>query len=237
VNGSELPRRVKVVADRPIRPVLALTLAVIAIVIIAGGGYTLGLYQRGTPLAVFEPKEVAHLRQHAMELERQLADIQLSKVVDRDSNESLRQTIKSLRDELSAAQEEVLFYRQLMAPSEAQRGLRIEKFELNPAQTANEINYRLLLTQVVERHDWASGVVTVDVAGSWGDEQVVLPLTELTKLDSYPLPFRFRYLQDFTGILAIPDGLTPERVIVTAATTGKQGKRIQRTFNWTLEED
>ena len=186
---------------------------------------------------MFESNEVTQLRQHATELERQLADIKLSQVVDRDANESLRQTIKSLRDQLSAAQEEVLFYRQLMAPSQAQRGLHIEKLELNPGQTANEINYRLLLTQVVERHDWASGVVTVDVAGSWDNEQVVLPLTELTKLDSYPLPFRFRYLQDFTGVLTLPDGLTPERVIVTAATPGKKGKRIQKTFNWTLEED
>jgi Family of unknown function (DUF6776) len=228
---------VKVVADRPIRPVVAIVLAAIAVVIIAAGGYSLGLHQRGAPLALFESKDVVRLRQHATELERKLADIQLSQVVDHDSNESLRQTIKSLRDELSAAQEEVLFYRQLMAPSEAQRGLRIEKFELNPGQTANEINYRLLLTQVVERHDWANGVVTVDVAGNWDNEQVVLPLTELTKVDSYPLPFRFRYLQDFTGVMAIPEGLTPERVIVTAATTGKAGKRIQRTFNWTLEED
>jgi Family of unknown function (DUF6776) len=237
VNRSELPRRVKVVADQPIRPIVAVTLVVVAALVIAAGGYSLGIYQRGASFEAFESSDVKHLRQRATELERQLADIQLSQVVDHDSNESLRQTIKSLRDELSAAQEEVLFYRQLMAPSEAQRGLRIEKFELNPGQSASEINYRLLLTQVVERHDWASGVVTVDIAGSWDNEQVVLPLTELTKLDSYPLPFRFRYLQDFTGVLAIPDGLTPERVIVTAATSGKQGKRIQRTFNWTLEED
>ena len=225
------------VADRPIRPVVATILAIVAAAIIAVGGYSLGRFERHVPFAMFESNEVTHLRQHATELERQLADIKLSQVVDRDANESLRQTIKSLRDELSAAQEEVLFYRQLMAPSQAQRGLRIEKLELNPGQTANEINYRLLLTQVVERHDWASGVVTIDVAGSWDNEQVVLPLTELTKLDSYPLPFRFRYLQDFTGVLTLPQGLTPERVIVTAATPGKKGKRIQKTFNWTLEED
>lgn len=223
-------------ADRPIRPIVAAALIVAALVI-AAGGYALGLYQRDTSFRLFEPNDVKHLRQHATELERQLADIRLSQVVDHDSNESLRQTIKSLRDDLSAAQEEVRFYRQLMAPSEAQRGLRVEKFQLNPGQNADEIKYRLLLTQVVERHDWASGVVTVDVAGSWDNEQVVLPLTELTKLDSYPLRFRFRYLQDFTGVLTIPEGLTPERVIVTAATSGKQGKRIQRTFNWTLEED
>jgi hypothetical protein len=113
----------------------------------------------------------------------------------------LRQTIKSLRDELSASQEEVLFYRQLMAPSEAQRGLRIEKFELTPGASAAAVTYRLLLAQVVERHDWASGTVTVDVAGIWENEQVVLPLTELTHVDPYPLTFRFRYLQDFTGRL------------------------------------
>jgi hypothetical protein len=35
----------------------------------------------------------------------------------------------------------------------------------------------------------------------------------------------------------VPEGLKPEQVVVTAATSGKDGKRVQKTFSWTLEED
>jgi hypothetical protein len=227
----------KVVVDRPMRSVVVVIVSVVAALAMGVLGYGLGRFQQGGLFKWYGGYEVQQDAQRAVELERKLADIQLSQVIDGDANESLRQTIKSLRDELSASQEEVLFYRQLMAPSEAQRGLRIEKFEVTKGGSAAEVKYRLLLAQVVERHDWASGTVTVDVAGTWENEQVVLPLTELTQVDPYPLTFRFRYLQDFTGTLAIPAGLSPERVVITAATSGKGAKRVQKTFSWMVAED
>jgi hypothetical protein len=124
-----------------------------------------------------------------------------------------------------------------MAPSEAQRGLRIEKLTLTLGANPGEVKYRLLLTQVVERSEWAIGNVSVDIVGTSENEQVVLPLTEVAQVESYPLTFRFRYFQDFTGTLQVPVGLKPDQVVVTAATSGRIPKRVQKTFSWTLEED
>jgi hypothetical protein len=231
--------RMKVVAHRPLRNAALVSIALFFAVAIGFCGYWIG---RGQSLSIGVSSDAnsssnESAAQRVVELERKLADIQLSQVVDGDANESLRQTIKSLRDELSASQDEVLFYRQLMAPSEAQRGLRVEKLELAAGATPAEVKYRLLLTQVSEKNDWAAGTVTVDVVGTSDNEQVVLPLTELTQVESYPLAFKFRYFQDFTGTLTIPEGLKPEQVVVAAATSGKDGKRVQKTFSWTLEED
>jgi hypothetical protein len=227
------PWRMKVVADRPMRNAI---IAVVVAIAIGLAGYWIG--REHSPFRSLGVDAVnTSAADRVVELERKLADIQLSQKVDGDANESLRQTIKSLRDDLSAAQDEVMFYRQLMAPSEAQRGLRVEKLELTPGANPNEVKYRLLLTQVTDRADWVNGIVNVDVVGQSGGEQVVLPLTEMTQVESYPLSFKFRYFQDFTGTLAIPDGMKPEQVVVTAATSGKDGKRVQKTFSWTLEEE
>lgn len=231
--------RMKVVAHRPLRNAVLAGIVLIVVAAVGLAGYLLGRGQStfAATSIVGAASENASAEQRAVELERKLADIQLSQVVDGDANESLRQTIKSLRAELSASQDEVLFYRQLMAPSEAQRGLRVEKLELNPGAGPTEVKYRLLLTQVSDKNDWATGTVTVDVVGTSASEQVVLPLTEMTQVESYPLSFKFRYFQDFTGTLVIPEGLKPEQVVVTAATSGRDGKRVQKTFSWTLEED
>lgn len=239
MNRGNSPLRMKVVAHRPLRGVL-MALVAIALAIISGLlGYALG---RGQHAYTFNSNDDFESQstspsQRVVELERKLADIQLGGVVDGEANESLRQTIKTLRDELSASQDEVLFYRQLMAPSEAERGLRIEKLVLTPGVNPGEVKYRLLLTHVVERSEWTTGSVSVDIVGSSENEQVVLPLTEMTQVESYPLNFRFRYFQDFTGTLQVPVGLKPEQVVVTAATSGKNPKRVQKTFSWTLEED
>jgi len=231
--------RMKVVAHRPLRNAVMATMVLIVCAGAGLAGYMLGRGQIGAAATAINGTRSADAsaEQRTVELERKLADIRLSQIVDGDANESLRQTIKSLRDELSASQDEVLFYRQLMAPSEAQRGLRVEKLELSPGATPAEIKYRLLLTQVSDKNDWAAGTVTVDIVGTSANEQVVLPLTEMTQVESYPLAFKFRYFQDFTGTLVVPEGLKPEQVVVTAATSGKDGKRVQKTFSWTLEED
>jgi hypothetical protein len=231
--------RMKVVAHRPLRNAVFVAIVLIVVAGVGLAGYIVGRGELGAAATAIigTTSENASAEQRVVELERKLADIQLSQVVDGDASESLRQTIKSLRDELSASQDEVLFYRQLMAPSEAQRGLRVEKLELSPGASPTEVKYRLLLTQVSDKNDWASGTVTVDIVGTSADQQVVLPLTEMTQVETYPLAFKFRYFQDFTGTLLVPDGLKPDQVVVTAATSGKDGKRVQKTFSWTLEED
>jgi hypothetical protein len=230
---SNFPWRMKVVADRPMRNAV---IAVVVVVAVGFTGYWVG--RQHSPFRSLDGGAADKASaERIVELERRLADIQLSQVVDGDANESLRQTIKSLRDELSAAQDEVLFYRQLMAPSEAQRGLRVEKLELTSGASATEVKYRLLLTQITDRADWINGTVSVDVVGTSSGEQVVLPLTEMSQVGFYPLSFKFRYFQDFTGTLVVPDGMKPEQVVVTAAVSGKDSKRVQKTFSWTLEEE
>jgi hypothetical protein len=170
------------------------------------------------------------------ELEQSLADRSLAVTVDSDAEVQLRATIKELRDQLADRREELRFYRQLMAPSQAQRGLRIERLDLIGGGGGRVVEYRLMLTQVVDRHDWVKGTLSVEIQGTEGESQRVLSLTDLATVDAYPLPFRFRYFQDFSGTLTLPDGLTPDRVVVTATTPGKDAKRVQRTFAWTVKE-
>ena len=228
---DKIPWRMKVVADRPVRNAAIAAALAFAIGV---AGYWFGVHHATSTLPIAADDSAAD---RIVELERKLADVQLSQVVDGDANESLRQTIKTLRDQLSASQEEVLFYRQLMAPSEAQRGLRIEKLELTSGATASEVRYRLLLTQVADRLDWLNGVLTIDIVGTAANGQVVLPLTEMSQVETYPLNFKFRYFQDFAGTLTVPDGMKPEQIVVTAATNGKDVKRVQKTFEWALEEE
>ncbi len=161
MSRSPSSLRMKVVAHRPLRNAVAALIGLIFVVVAIGFVRISGWDADSCGISdsngsCRSDRMNPQPRKRVVELERKLADMQLSQVVDGDANESLRQTIKSLRDELSASQDEVLFYRQLMAPSEAQRGLRVEKLELTPGATPAEVKYRLLLTQVAEKNAWAT---------------------------------------------------------------------------------
>jgi hypothetical protein len=229
--------RFKVVAERPLARMVAVVMTGVL-----GAALVLAGFQIGRSQAEAEGEsarrlaaELADSHGRVKQLERQVADVTLGRLMDEDAYEQLRQTIKGLRDRLAETEEEVRLYRQLMSPSDYARGLRIERLDLRSGHGAREIEFRLLLTQIVENHDWVSGGVTISLAGHRGRDQQVLPLTELAATDAYPLPFRFRYFQDLSGTLTLPDGFTPQRAVVTVEQTGTR-EPIERTFTWELEE-
>jgi len=165
-------------------------------------------------------------------LKRELADLRLARKVDDGTGKQLRRTIKNLRDQTGEINEELGFYRGLMAPSEIEKGLRIEKLSLEESIDAGYVEFRLMLTQIADRRDWVQGKVSIDVIGQAEGKEQVLSLTDFGLDAAYPFSFRFRYFQDFTGVLAMPPAFKPQEILVTAESSGKKGKRLQRRFSW-----
>lgn len=192
--------------------------------------YYLGLERAGDMLE--KGRAAESLAADNVLLKRELADLRLAQKVDDGTGEQLRQTIKDLRDQTGEINEELSFYRGLMAPAENQKGLRIEKLSLEENLDADRVEYRLMLTQIADRRDWVQGKVNIDVIGQVRGEEQVLSLTEFGLDGAYPLSFRFRYFQDFTGVMIMPAAFTPEEILVTAESSGKKGIRLQRRFGW-----
>jgi hypothetical protein len=233
---QDLRTRMVVVAHRPGRRAAIRALVVIGFVLVAATSFQYGQMRAGGDLMSVERllSEQETSTQKNVELERRLADAKLSTAVDSEANEELRRTIKSLRDELADTEEEVRFYRELMAPSESQKGLRIEKLDLNRVDS-ERYEYRLMLTQIVDRHEWVKGDVQLSIVGLREGNEQVLSLTDLSEVEEYPIKFKFRYFQEFTGSVAIPVGFEPARILVTAQASGAE-RQLQRTFPWTVQE-
>ncbi|MEE8244604.1 MAG: DUF6776 family protein, partial [Pseudomonadales bacterium] len=148
------------------------------------------------------------------------------------------------RDEIGGLEEEVTFYKSLMAPSSLSKGLQIAEFEVFGGEMSEPFNYHLLLTQVADRRSWIRGDVRLDVIGLQDDaengqqkSEQVLSLTDLADVDTYPLKFRFRYFQDLSGLMALPEGFQPERVVVTVVQQGNRANDLQQTFEWSVKQD
>jgi hypothetical protein len=101
---------------------------------------------------------------------------------------------------------------------------------VEPTLNGNQFTFHILLTQVESRRDWIQGEIELLVHGG---EQQVLSLTEIASADTYPLTFRFRYFQDLSGIITLPEGFKPESVEVTARRRGASATDLTKTFVWT----
>ncbi|MEE8079311.1 MAG: DUF6776 family protein [Pseudomonadales bacterium] len=229
----------RVVAHHPLRRYLML--GVFGLICLAGmaGSYWLGESKAGldrTYIASLETINRANVARLA-ELNDSLVDAGLRGTVDRQAAEELRLTIKDLRDEVAAVTEEVTFYKSLMSPSSLARGLQIAEFDVATTEEINQFTYHLLLTQVESRRDWIQGDIRIEVRGHPRDDpsaaEQVLSLTEIADPGSYPLKFRFRYLQDLSGVLTLPLEFEPESVVIAAKRRGASTGNLERTFAWT----
>lgn len=165
-----------------------------------------------------------------------LSTVRLATVVEAGANERLRRTIKELRDRIGALEEEARFYRRLVAPSEAERGFRIERLTIEGTPQPARYAYRLLLTQIVDRHDWIEGDVLVELSGEREGEPERHAVGDLVSDEDFAAGFRFLYFQEFSGEFSLPEGFVPRAVAVTAQVHDDAGTRIRESFDWVVEE-
>lgn len=237
---ARLTGNVRLVPYSRWRQLLAALAVALVVLVAAVLGYWLGGAKVTVDTIRLASLEI-HNRANAAEIDQlrhALVDARLAQTIDAEAAQSLRQTLSGLRDELAGLREEVTFYKSLMAPSDEDVGLQIAGFEVTPGRRKRQFTYRLLLTQVETRRDWIQGTVSLEVRGRRdspdGPAEEVLALTDLTKQEPYPVPYRFRYFQDIAGTLTLPDGFEPVAVQVSVNPGGGGAPVRQRRFDWVV---
>lgn len=228
-----LPKeRMTVVAVRPgLAPVRVLAVAIAGLALLATG-FLLG------HLVPAEADAVEAAPAGAVDPlgDLDLSNVRLATVVEAGANERLRRTIKELRDRIGALEEEARFYRRLVAPSEAERGFRIERLTVAATPDPARYAYRLLLTQIVDRHNWIEGDVLLELSGERAGTPERHAVADLVSDEDFATGFRFLYFQEFSGEFALPEGFVPRAVSVTAQVHDDAGTRLRESFDWVVEE-
>jgi len=210
---------------------LRITLWVVLFAGVAACGFMVAEYYNDLDrqyVRALEQMRDSHEREQVA-LRRELVNLQVAQNVGEQSGAELRDNIKTLRDEQAQLREELVFYRSLIAPNKLTEGLQVASFELFERRSG-VFTYHLLLTQVTSQRSRISGRVTLQVAGQQAGQAQVLPLTDLSEIDGYPLRYRFRYFQDLKGQIDLPQGFTPEQVQIVV--TGKGRSNIELAVAW-----
>lgn len=213
----------------------------ILILMTAGGGYLYGYFDSYTQMKVLK-EENGYLKDGLRTSEKTIEDLSqrvavLEKggEVDRQAADGFRETVKSLKDQVSVLEQEVAFYKGIMAPGSADKGLRISRIDLD-AINANQYSYAVMMTQVVDNTNYVQGEVAVNVIGLRSGEQEVIALRDLDdNISELGIPFRFRYFQELKGVLNLPEGFIPQQLQVVMQSRGQNSQRVEETRNWNSE--
>lgn len=225
---------------------LALLLLILAVPAAFYGGSW--WHARSTQAALLEYQalhgRVLEQGQEIDRLRQRLAVVSSGETVAQQANEQSRLTIKLLEEQIFKQQQDLAFYKGVLAPASRREGLRIRTFELQATDVPGVFRYKILLSRVGKDDKPLEGQLQVTVEGRQGDKEVSLELASLSQGGSDPLgdqsiPFAFRHFQAIPEAgrfaeLKLPEGFMPRQVKVRAEVKGE--KALERTFNWIDQE-
>jgi hypothetical protein len=187
------------------------------------------LTQQGANLVDRAEINRAHKEQDAL-LQR-IAVLERSEQVARAAYGDLQQNLKDRQEEVSALRADLAFYSRLTNGSKLE-ALNVHGVHLQAAASPRVYNFSITLTQTLKSGQIATGRMRVSVNGVRDGKLITLAWSDLApNQDGTGLPFSFKYFQQITGTLMLPDKFTPNRIRVEAEAGGEMGK-IDQDFAW-----
>ena len=239
VKGSKLHHMV-VVPYRPLYKAMIFIVFIFAMAIFGWLTYEFGNNQ-GLELKVqvvrekdLISKELGEARGLINEMRQEIADLTVGGEIDNQANEEVRHTIENQQNLLAAQNEEISFYKGVMLPNVANKGLRIERLDVS-SNVPGRVRYSLLLTQVVDKHDYVQGGVRISLLGQQNDgQEETIKISDSGRDGAEAITFRFRYFQNIMVEQQLPNGFVPREVMVVVQTSGLNAQRLEKTFDWSL---
>ncbi|MDA0791345.1 MAG: hypothetical protein O2780_18035 [Proteobacteria bacterium] len=179
-------------------------------------------------------RQIAEMRSDNAVMRSEIANLRLGGQVDSRATEEVRGTIEELQSQVAQLNEEITFYKGVMLPNVEDQGLRIERLNMEESSAPDRFRYSLLLTQVVDKHEYVQGDVEINLVGVEGQASKAIPLRELDKSRGESILFRFKYFQNIDGELTLPKGFEPREFMVVAVPSGRKAQRLERKFVWQL---
>lgn len=231
----------------------ALAIVLVLALVVAGayGGYHIGLGEAGPALKKNKrlANDIIELREAARAAQQRAVRAEKTAEIDRLAAESVRQEWLAHRHEVAELENDVDFYRRLMAPDELDKGLAIYAFKLSLDEQTGHYEYSALVTQAGGQNRVVKGSLSisllveyVEVNDSGSDSgaadaiparQALLSLKSLPEFEGkLPAKLRFRFFQTIEGSFKLPEQGTPVSMVIALESAGKKPQQLEKTFNW-----
>ncbi|MEO8802446.1 MAG: DUF6776 family protein [Rudaea sp.] len=206
---------------------IALIWALTLLAAYAGGR----IWQQHSASADDAKVSVAEQRDREAQLQR-IAVLERADQVAHTATAGLQQALRDRQEEITGLRADLAFYSRLTDGSGKAEGLKVHGLQLTAASVPRVYSFAITLTQTLKSGPVASGNVSLSVSGVSDGKLVTMPWTQLAPNQKPSgMGFSFKYFQQVTGTLMLPQGFTPNRIRVEADAGGSLGHADQE-FSW-----
>jgi hypothetical protein len=203
------------------------------------GAFALGEWQGrrnavGGGSAELSRERLQALEQENREAAEQIARLQTDARIDRETYAQVEEQLADLQGKIIEQQEELAFYRGVVG-GPGKGTLRIQDFSL-VSRSAEAVRLHLVLARVEGAGQHVRGEVQVRVEGLRAGRAISLDVGSMSAGGgATPMTFNFRYFQDMEAEIRLPNGFTPQRVVVRIVPKTGGIRPSVESFPWTLK--
>lgn len=236
---TKIPRQARylVTIQRPALWALSALLGLAAVIALVWGAYLHGQRSAGFDSAEVD-RYLQDMETHIETLETELAEsrrqsamLERNSRIDDDTSDQLKKTLSEAQQEAVELKKELAFYKSIVAPEQGKRNVVIQTIQLKPDRDGG-YDYKIMVSQQGRNDRFARGVVEVSVEGRQQGQSRVLALSEISKEANKSMKFGFRYFQNFTGKLELPDAFEAKAMHVKLVPNTKELEPVDETFPW-----
>jgi hypothetical protein len=172
---------------------------------------------------------LAVIDKESEQLKSRIAVLERSEQVAKAALVDVQQTLRERDEEVDGLRADLAFYGRLVGGSKRE-GLAVHALRLRAVKDSKAWNVVATLTQNFQRGQDIKGRLTMSVEGVQGEKLTTLDWSALAQgQDKSGIEYSFKYFQQVSGTIMLPDGFAPNRVIVRA---DGEGARVEQEFSW-----
>lgn len=209
-----------------------LLVGLVWLISLAVAGVIVWRYARLPPVDVYESQSVIDLRIANEALKQRIAVLERADQVGKIAASDLQQSLREREEEIAGLRADLAFYGRLVGGGARREGLAVHSVHVSRVPDSRAWNISVTLTQNLKRSQISSGHVQLAIEGVAGQQLKLVAWPELSG-NAAPSgwPFAFKYFQQVTGTIVMPQDFVPNRIRITAD-AGGEGGRVEQGFTW-----
>lgn len=181
-------------------------------------------------------QQIERLETQRDRLREQVAALKRAGQIDREAIRQVREALRESQSGYLEMEKELNLLRGVVDAGVKSEGLHIQGFQLDRGEQADSYRYRFTVSQALKNAGTAVGWITLALEGEQAGEARLLSLSELTGEKEEKLKMRFRHFQDVDGLIRLPEGFVPQRVVVEINPTNNRLPNVNESFDWQVAE-
>ena len=174
---------------------------------------------------------IGRLDEERLQLERRLAAREVAGRVDAEAQSETQAMIGELQAELARQQQELEFYRGLVAEKFGTGTIKVQELSVKPSGSGAFV-VSVTLVHSATRDTTATGSLTLAVTGSRRGALTRLDLEELTADRRQRVDFSLRYFTTVEVPVTLPPGFQPASIELEFRSSRSGTDAVRQTFPW-----